>query len=262
MSRSGKCPTGSLSSNRAAAIRGGSTLTYTILIIEDDSKIAAGISDYLARYGYRTALVQDFARVEEEFLQSNPHLVLMDVNLPYRDGFHLTRDLRRHSSVPILFVSARSGDMEQVLGMESGGDDYITKPVNLEVLHAKIKAMLRRAYGEYATPETQSRALVRVGALELDLTAAELRWVGEAQPLTRNELRLLHLLMERADRVVSRDACLEALWDDTAFVDDNTLTVNVNRVRAKLDQWGLKEALETRRGLGYLLARSRLEVEP
>lgn len=237
-------------------------MTYTILIIEDDSKIAAGISDFLARYGYRTALVQDFARVEEEFLQLNPHLVLMDVNLPYRDGFHLTRDLRRHSSVPILFVSARSGDMEQVLGMESGGDDYITKPVNLEVLHAKIRAMLRRAYGEYAAPETQSRALVRVGALELDLTSAELRWAGEAQPLTRNELRLLHLLMDRADRVVSRDACLEALWDDTAFVDDNTLTVNVNRVRAKLDQWGLKEALETRRGMGYLLARSRLEVEP
>lgn len=181
----------------------------------------------------------------------------MDVNLPYADGFHLTRAIRRHSAVPILFLSARAGDMEQVLGMESGGDDYITKPFHLDVLLAKVKAMLRRAYGEYAQAG-ESRVVLQAGALELDLTAAELRCRGQSQSLTRNELRLLHLLMERAGRVVTREECLEALWDDASFVDDNTLTVNVTRLRAKLDALGLKDVIETRRGIGYQLMADRL----
>jgi len=235
-------------------------MSYRILMVEDDGKIAGAISEHLERYGYDMVRVVDFARVEETFLAAQPHLVLMDVNLPYQDGFHLTRTLRRHSSVPVLFLSARSGDMEQVLGIECGGDDYITKPVNLDVLQAKVKAALRRAYGDYAT--ATPRSVVRAGDLELDLTAAELHWQGEAQPLSRNELKLLHLFMEKAGRVVSRAACLEALWDDKAFVDDNTLTVNVNRVRARLDALGLKGALETRRGLGYMLVPERLVDGP
>lgn len=234
-------------------------MTYRILIVEDDRRIAESVRDHLAQYGYQTTCAQDFRRIEQEFLQLQPHLVLLDVTLPYQDGFHVCRTLRRHSAVPILFLSARAGEMEQVMGMESGGDDYITKPFNLDVLHAKMRAMLRRAYGEYAEAAPAQRAICQAGELYLDLAAAEMRWRSEAQPLTRNEVRLLHLLMERAGRVVSREDCLEALWDDSSFVDDNTLTVNVTRLRSKLDVWGLKEAVETKRGLGYQLLPERLE---
>lgn len=237
------------------------SLSYTILIVEDDPKIAALVGEYLTRYGYIVVRVGDFRRVEEEFLAVRPHLVLMDVNLPYQDGFHLTRLIRRHSAAPILFLSARAGEMEQVLGMESGGDDYVTKPFHLDVLHAKVKAILRRTYGEYAQADGATRAVLQVGRLELDLSAGSIRLFGmaESQALTRNEQRLLHLLMEKAGRVVSREECLEALWDDASFVDDNTLTVNMTRLRAKLEGWGLKEAIETRRGVGYLLSPHRLE---
>lgn len=237
-------------------------MTYQILIVEDDGKIAEAVRAYLERYGYSATVVDDFRHVEQEFRRLRPHLVLMDVNLPYQDGFHLTRALRRHSAVPILFLSARAGEMEQVLGMESGGDDYITKPFHLEVLHAKVKAVLRRVYGEYAHGEQAAPGVLQVGRLQLDPTAGEVRFGGEAQALTRTELKLLHLLMERAGRVVSREDSLEALWDDAAFVDDNTLTVNVTRLRAKLETWNLREALETRRGQGYVLLPDRLEVEP
>lgn len=233
---------------------------YRILIVEDDAKIAAAVSGYLDRYGYECRIAADFRQVEREFLQVQPHLVIMDVTLPYQDGFHLTRALRRHSRAPILFLSARAGEMEQVLGMESGGDDYITKPFHLEVLLAKVKAQLRRAYGEYAAGG--GAAGLQRGALLLDLTLSEMRVGANSQPLTRNEAKLLHLLMERAGTIVSREACLEALWDDAAFVDDNTLTVNVNRLRAKLEPLGLRDALETRRGQGYLLLPDRLEVAP
>lgn len=237
-------------------------MTYRILIVEDDPLIAGSVRDHLTQYGYAPTCAEDFRRVEQEFLQLQPHLVLLDVNLPYQDGFHICRTLRRHSAVPILFLSARSGQMEQVMGMESGGDDYITKPFHLDILLAKIRAMLRRTYGEYAEAAPAQRAILQAGQLQLDLTAAEMRWQGGGQPLTRNELKLLNLLMERAGRVVSREDCLEALWDDSSFVDDNTLTVNVTRLRAKLDAWGLKEAVETKRGLGYQLRPERLEAVP
>lgn len=236
-------------------------MSYRIFIVEDDAKIAGSVSGFLERYGFQTVLAADFRQVEQECLAANPHLVIMDVNLPYQDGFHLCRAIRRHSAVPILFLSARAGEMEQVMGMESGGDDYITKPFHLDVLHAKVRAMLRRAWGEYAQPDG-ARAVLRAGALELDLAAAEMRYAGQSQSLTKTELKLLHILIERADRVVSREDCLEALWDDSSFVDDNTLTVNVTRLRSKLDAWGLKEAVETRRGLGYQLITAKLENRP
>ncbi|MGE5560342.1 MAG: response regulator transcription factor [Chloroflexota bacterium] len=229
---------------------------YRIMIVEDDATIAETVAEHLSRYGFDALRVTSFHRVENEFVAGKPHLVILDVNLPYQDGFHVCRALRRRSSVPILFVSARTGDMEQVLGIESGGDDYVTKPFQLDVLLAKVRALLRRAYGEYA--HNEERAVLDVGDLRLDLDAGEV-WRGDAvQTLTRNELRLLALLMRRAGQIVSREECLEALWDDIAFVDDNTLTVNVTRLRAKLEQLGVKDAVETRRGLGYLLDPTRL----
>ncbi|MEW6524312.1 MAG: response regulator transcription factor [Bacillota bacterium] len=231
---------------------------YQIMVVEDDRRTAELVRGYLQRYGYRVDLVNDFGQVEQEFLARRPQLVILDVNLPYQDGFHLCRALRRHSAVPILFLSARAGDMEQVLGLESGGDDYLTKPFHLEVLHAKVKAILRRAYGEYAVPQASARSMIQLGELQLDLAAGEVRFGGQAQQLTKNELRLLALLIETAPATASRERCLETLWDDASFVDDNTLTVNVTRLRHKLATWGLDEAIVTRRGLGYQLVPERL----
>ncbi|QKG83910.1 response regulator transcription factor [Kroppenstedtia pulmonis] len=228
-------------------------MSYRVFIVEDDEAISEVIADFLRRFGYQTKKAEDFRNVEEIFLEWKPDAVILDVNLPFQDGFHLCRQLRRHSSVPILFLSARSGDMEQIMGMESGGDDYITKPFQLEVLHAKLKAILRRTYGEYAQLRETDLSILRVGNLQLDRGSAMLRFHDEAQSLTKNELKLLGLLMEHRDRIVTRDECLEALWDDNRFIDDNTLTVNVTRLRKKLSDWGLQEAIRTKRGLGYQL---------
>lgn len=226
-------------------------MEYRIFLVEDDSTLATQLQGHLQRYGYAVRRVDDFAHVLAEIQSFAPHLILMDVNLPYQDGFQLTRAVRRTSTVPVLFLSARAGEMEQVLGMESGGDDYLVKPFHPEVLLAKIRAMLRRTHGEYA--HADGLRTLRAGDLELDLATAQLRCRGQVQALTRNEVKLLALLMEQVDRVTSRDACLKALWDDASFVDDNTLTVNVTRLRAKLEPWGLKEALQTRWGQGYVL---------
>lgn len=232
-------------------------MSYTIFIVEDDPIIAGSVRDFLTRYGYRVMTAADFERIPETVRELQPHLIILDVQLPYQDGFHLCREIRRHSSVPILFLSGRTGEMEQVLGMESGGDDYVTKPFHLEVLLAKVRAMLRRTYGEYASTEHPVHEQCW-GDLCLRLNAAEMVWRGESQSLTKNEVKLLALLMEHADQVVSREECLTALWEDAAFVDDNTLTVNVTRLRKKLARWGIDDAIVTHRGWGYQLDTNRL----
>lgn len=232
-------------------------MAFRISIVEDDPKIAASVGDYLRRYGYEVAAVDDFNDAEAEVLAFQPHLIIMDVNLPYQDGFMLTRRLRQRSTVPILFLSARSGEMEQVFGIESGGDDYVTKPFSLEVLHAKIRSLLRRAYGEYVQAETD-RAVLSAGELSLHLVSGTASTGGRQQSLTPNEVKLLHLLLQHTGKIVTREQCLEALWDDSSFVDDNTLTVNVTRLRQKLAALGFPEAIETRRGQGYRLVPERL----
>ncbi|WP_246064963.1 response regulator transcription factor [Melghirimyces algeriensis] len=228
------------------------TEEWRIFIVEDDVQITASIRDYLNGYGFVTQGVTDWMRVEREWRQFGPHLVILDVNLPGKDGFHLCQEMRRHSSVPILFLSARSGEMEQIYGMESGGDDYITKPFRLDVLLAKIKALLRRTYGSLSIHDL-GLAVIQIGAFTFWPDKGDMEFEGERQSLSKNEWKLLALLLERRDQVVSREDCLEALWDDQRFVDDNTLTVNVTRLRKKLALWGLNEAIETRRGVGYRL---------
>jgi len=231
-------------------------LQYRLLLIEDDMKIAEAVREFLARYGFTVTIVTEFTNALEQVWANDPHLILLDVTLPYQDGFHLCRAIRRRSRVPILFLSARAGEMEQIFGMESGADDYITKPFSLEVLLAKVRAALRRAYGELS-PQA---ARVLAGPLELDLGAAELRHGGQRQALSRTELLLLQRLMATPGRIVSREDCLEAVWDDAAFVDDNTLSVNVTRLRSKLAAVGLEGVLETKRGLGYILLLPGVEA--
>lgn len=234
-------------------------MDYSIYIVEDDRKIAEAIASYLQMYGYRVTLTKDFSRVLSEFLLLRPHLVVLDINLPYQDGFHLCQQIRKISHVPILFLSSRSGEMEQVFGIESGADDYITKPFQLEVLLAKIKALLRRAYGNYRSMLDSAYNIVTIGNLQLDLEKMELSYKGESQSLSKNEGKLLHLLMKNKGKVVLREECLEVLWDDARFVEDNTLTVNIARVRKKLAVWNLDQCIETKRGLGYRLNTAVLE---
>ncbi|MDR6226900.1 response regulator transcription factor [Desmospora profundinema] len=229
-----------------------------ILVVEDDARITDSIRDYLEGYGYITQGVTDWGRVEAQWRQFDPHLVILDVNLPGKDGFHLCQEMRRYSPVPILFLSARSGEMEQIYGMESGGDDYMTKPFRLDVLLAKIKALLRRAYGSLSAAENRPM-MVQVGSFTFWPDKGEMEFKGERQSLSKNEWKLLALLLERQGQVVTRDDCLEALWDDQRFVDDNTLTVNVTRLRKKLARWGLDGAVQTHRGVGYRLDSSILE---
>lgn len=228
---------------------------YRILLVEDDPKIAATLADELQRYGYTVVPVRDFQRVREEFVAAQPDLVLLDVNLPCFDGFYWCRQIRALSNLPVIFISARAGDLDQVRALEHGGDDYITKPFNLELVLAKVRSTLRRTYGEYA--QTRDTDMIQLGDLLLDKNRNRISRGGVELELTPKEFRLLCCLAERAGTIVNREELLEALWDDIDFVDDNTLTVNVTRLRRRLAELGLPDAIETKRGQGYRLALSQ-----
>ena len=222
-----------------------------ILIIEDDPKIAKLLQNYLEKYGYEAVITEQFDAIIECFELANPDLVLLDINLPSFDGYYWCRQIRKISTCPILFISARSGEMDQVMALENGGDDFITKPFHYEVVMAKIRSSLRRAYGEYA-PKGKER-MVELKGLTLYVERMEVAKEESIISLTKKETVLLEMLMERSPRVVSREAILEKLWDDQNFVDENTLNVNITRVRKKLQELGIGHAIETVRGAGYRL---------
>jgi OmpR family two-component system response regulator YxdJ len=224
---------------------------YTIMIVEDDEKIAALLSAHIEKYGNTAVVTTDFARILERFEQIQPHVVLMDINLPSFDGFYWCRQIRTVSTCPIIFISARSGEMDQVRAIENGGDDYLTKPFHYEVVMAKIRSQLRRVYGDYAAASTE-RVTQHLG-LSLYPERMELHLNGRSIALTRKESLLVETLLERCGRLVGRETLLERLWDDYTYVDDNALSVNITRVRKKLAELGIEEALETVRGTGYRL---------
>ncbi|TDF98859.1 response regulator transcription factor [Paenibacillus piri] len=226
---------------------------YKIMIVEDDDKIAGIVKDYLLKYGYNAYRAIRFREIKSEFLAYAPDLVLLDINLPHYDGFYWCRQIRTVSNVPIVFLSARTGEMDQVMAIENGGDDYLTKPFHLDLVIAKVKSVLRRTYGEYAVSGSGNRDVIEVDGFYLDRTRNEALWNGVKVELSHNEFLLLDCLLSAPDQVVTRERLLEALWDDTTFVDDNTLSVNVTRVRKKLEELGLDKAIETVRGQGYRL---------
>ncbi|MEK3935520.1 response regulator transcription factor [Sporosarcina sp. FSL W7-1349] len=220
-----------------------------IFIVEDDRKIAQLLADTLRKYQYDVAVIEDFDRVTEECLAFDPHLILLDINLPSYDGYYWCRQLRQHTTCPILFISARSGDMDQVFALENGGDDFITKPFHYEIVLAKIRSHLRRSFGEYAP--NQSERTVKLGLLTLYIERMELHLRDQVVPLQKKECIVLNLLLEASPKVVSRETLLEELWDDQTFVDENTLNVNMTRVRKKLADYGIRSSIETVRGAGY-----------
>ncbi|HLR62107.1 MAG TPA: response regulator transcription factor [Lentibacillus sp.] len=222
-----------------------------IMIVEDDPKIAGYLHEFIEKYEYDVLSVDDFENLMDSFRQYRPHLVLLDINLPRFDGFYWCRQIRLESICPVIFISARTGEMDQVMALENGGDDFITKPFNPDVVMAKIRSQLRRAYGEYALGH-QERILQKEG-LKLFPERLELSFGIDAVPLTKKETDIIESLMDRHPRVAGREDLLEKLWDDQMYVDENTLNVNITRVRKKFQEIGIIDAIETVRGAGYRL---------
>lgn len=220
---------------------------YRLFIVEDDPGIANAVA--AQAWNLQTHIVRDFSNVMHEFAEFSPHIVLLDIMLPFFDGYHWCSEIRRVSKVPIIFVSSASDNMNIVMAMNLGADDFISKPFDGSVLMAKIQALLRRTYDFGANvPVLEHR-----GAL-LDTGENSLVFGDEKITLTKNEYRILLCLMENKGKVVSREKLMERLWETDSFVDENTLTVNVNRLRKKLDAAGLKDFIATKFGVGYIIA--------
>ena len=221
---------------------------YKIFIVEDDSGIASAVAAQVESWGMEACCARDFRNITGEFAACNPHLVLLDIGLPFMNGYHWCSQIRKVSKVPIIFISSASDSMNIVMAMNMGADDFIAKPFDLNVLMAKIQALLRRSY-DFAdsAPRLEHRgAALHPGEFVL-------RYQGQEIPLTKNEHRILLTLMACPGRVVSREKLMEALWATDSFVDENTLSVNVNRLRKKLDAAGLEGFIATQHGVGYML---------
>lgn len=221
---------------------------FRILIVEDDTVISDRVRKHLEKWGYGVECVTDFANVLSHFGRFDPQLVLMDIGLPFYNGYYWCTEIRKLSQVPVIFISSASDNMNIVMAVNMGGDDFIAKPFDLEVLSAKIQAILRRAYSF----QRQS-ALLEYKDVVISLADMSLSHKGKNLKLSKNEFRILQILFENAGSVVSRESIMKRLWEDECFVDDNTLTVNMNRLRKRLEEAELKDFILTRKGVGYQL---------
>lgn len=221
---------------------------YKILIVEDDKTIANAVKKYVETWGYQAYATQNFQNVMEDFAREHPQLVILDITLPFYNGYHWCSEIRKVSKVPILFLSSAADNMNIIMAMQMGGDDFVAKPFDLTVLTAKIQALLRRSY-DFAG---QTRIMEHCGVI-LNLADATLLYEGETLELSKNEYRIILTLLERTGSVVSRETLMEKLWATDSFVDENTLTVNVARLRKRLAGIGLSDFIETRKGLGYMI---------
>lgn len=220
-----------------------------LLVVEDDAAIREGLCALLARNGYEARALEDFADVPAQILAAAPDLVLLDLNLPGVDGAYVCREVRAQSSVPIIAVTSRDTDMDELITLSAGADDFVAKPYNEQVLLAHVSSVLKRSYGEGAA----ASARITHRGVTLDTARCEVSFEGRSAELTKNELRILALLMRGAGSVVSRQRIQEELWESDDFVDDNTLTVNVSHLRQTLAGIGVTDFVGTRRGLGYIV---------
>ncbi len=219
---------------------------YRIFVVEDDEIIARSVRRHLESWDYKVACAQDFSAVLAEFSAFAPQLVLMDIKLPFLNGYHWCAEIRKISTVPIIFLSSAADNMNIVMAVNMGADDFIAKPFDLDVLTVKVQAMLRRTYDFGGEGEVLSHQGVFLYPAEATVSYGE-----EKLELTKNELRILQTLMEHKEKVVSREHLMEKLWESDSFVDENTLSVNVNRLRKKLDGIGLENFIITKKGIGY-----------
>lgn len=220
-----------------------------IMIVEDEPIIRDMIGESIRKWGYETIILDDFSQVLEIFLKENPHLVLMDINLPVYDGFYWCNKIRDISKVPIIFISSRNTPMDMVMAINMGGDDFIQKPFYEEVLITKIKALLRRTYSYTETVAT----IIEHDGIILNLNNGDVFYGDKKAELTKNEFKILNILMQNKGTVVSREKIMRSLWEDESFVDDNTLTVNIARIRKKLAELGKENYIATMKGEGYII---------
>jgi DNA-binding response OmpR family regulator len=221
---------------------------YKIYVVEDDKGIADGISQCLAAWEMEVVTVSDFRNVIGEINEIGPHLIIMDITLPYMGGYHWCREIRKTSNVPIIFISSATDNMNIIMAMNMGADDYIPKPFDQSILIAKVQALLRRTYDF-----SRNTFSLSAGGAVLNTDDNTLTFEGKKIELARNEYKILLVLMQNKNKVVSREKLMEALWETDSFVDENTLTVNVGRLRKTLEGAGLKDLIKTKFGVGYIL---------
>ncbi|WP_250455703.1 response regulator transcription factor [Clostridium tertium] len=206
--------------------------TKKIFIIEDEEKIRNELCTFLNKYGYETRYSLDFENILEEFMKDKYHLVLLDINLPYYDGYYICREIRKRSSIPIIVVTSRDSEVDELMSMNLGADDFITKPYNTQILLARISSIIRRAYNNSDSEVLEYRGLIH------NLSTSEAEFDNKRIELSKNESRILYVLIKNKEKIVSRNEIIESLWQSDEFVDDNTLTVNINRLRKKLEEIG------------------------
>lgn len=219
-----------------------------ILIVEDDEKLREELKIFLDRNGYDTVILDKFDNPVEDILKINPNLVLLDINLPFFDGEYICKELRKKSNVPIIMLTSRDNEIDELISLNYGADQYVTKPYNIQILLAKINGLLKRSKNSDAT-----QTLIDCREFVLDISKSIIENGNNKIELTKNELKILHYLVMNRGKIVSRDEIMDYLWDSESFIDDNTLTVNIKRLRVKLEELGVKDIIETKRGQGYIL---------
>ena len=219
-----------------------------ILIVEDAETLRNELKEFLINYGYEVEAPDDFQQIIKYVTREDIHLILLDINLPVYDGYYICREIRKSSQVPIIMVTSRDNEIDELMSMNLGADDFITKPYNPQILLARIENVLRRTYAH------QESSTLQFGSLKLDLSNGTISHQHQQEELTKNEIKILHCLMKNKGKIVSREELMEYLWSSDLFIDDNTLSVNITRLRKKIESIGMENPIETRRGLGYIMA--------
>lgn len=221
---------------------------FSIMIVEDNEQLQNEIGNLLTRNGYRVMKTMEFNKVPKIVKESNPHLILLDINLPQDDGFKICTEIRSFSTVPIIFITSRDTNVDELMSITLGGDDFITKPYNAQILLARINSLLKRAY-----PNEKAGDFIEYNEVKLNILSSKVEYGDKEIELTKNELKILHYLLINKGKIVSRVDIMEYLWDSALFVNDNTLTVNITRLRNKFEDIGISEFIKTKRGQGYIV---------
>lgn len=221
---------------------------FTIMVIDDNEQLQNEIGNLLTMNGYTVLKPKDFDKIPQFVKENNPNLILLDINLPNEDGFKICTAIRSFSKIPIIFITSRNTNIDELMAITLGGDDFITKPYNTQILLARINALIKRAY-----PNQNNLDVIEYNGLKLNILASAIEHNGKSEELTKNELKILYYLLINKGKIVSRAEIMDYLWDSSMFVNDNTLTVNITRIRNKIEEIGLKDFIKTKRGQGYII---------
>lgn len=221
---------------------------FTVMIVDDNEQLQNEIGNLLITNGYSVLNTKEFDQIQQRVKENNPDLILLDINLPNDDGFKICTEIRSFSKVPIIFITSRNTNIDELMAITLGGDDFITKPYNTQILLARINALIKRAY-----PNDTNMDVIEYNGLKLNILSSTIEHDGNSEELTKNELKILYYLLINKGKIVSRVDIMEYLWDSSMFVNDNTLTVNITRIRNKVEEIGLKDFIKTKRGQGYII---------